>query len=434
MILKISVNKARYEKGQIFPFLIAIIAVIIIIAMITLNLGQIAIFKTDVSNAADAAALAGASTLSGYLLGIGLQSDMMCGEMLVAVAAILIEVITVIGIPIAIATYIAYLVRMLVTYFQALEEGKMAWSNAKKTAMQYAFQNAGIDEQRPSFKEFLKGVYDVSDPYNLPKADTAAYYNIYSLGDDINASTDTRKKIKKYSQGGFSRFMEEGGYWDESVFGPITPGNISPAIVTTGYGWDPLHGTNSYDSRDSYSSYPNSVEVQVIANVMYPLKLYNPLNSEVQQEIDGWITNNIEDALPWWLRWLAQVAVWLINLVLGLLGALMPGGFKFSNAEEDNTIKDNTDDNPISVTVRRYKEDKNLGLWKFRYGAAGVIEASATAHVYRENGDEDIRPVVWGGLWDWISAVFTNSNWQEKWTQIFKTQKHLFETELTGVR
>ena len=193
MILKISVNKARYEKGQIFPFLIAIIAVIIIIAMITLNLGQIAIFKTDVSNAADAAALAGASTLSGYLLGIGLQSDMMCGEMLVAVAAILIEVITVIGIPIAIATYIAYLVRMLVTYFQALEEGKMAWSNAKKTAMQYAFQNAGIDEQRPSFKEFLKGVYDVSDPYNLPKADTAAYYNIYSLGDDINASTDTRK-------------------------------------------------------------------------------------------------------------------------------------------------------------------------------------------------------------------------------------------------
>ena len=97
MILKISTNKTRYDKGQVFPFLIAIIVVIVIIAMITVNLGQIGIFKTDVSNAADSAALAGASILSGYLLGVGLKSDMMAGQMIVEWLAIIFDIIA--GVP-----------------------------------------------------------------------------------------------------------------------------------------------------------------------------------------------------------------------------------------------------------------------------------------------------------------------------------------------
>ena len=76
---KFSQEKTQYEKGQIFPFMIALIVVVVIMALVTVNIGQVDSFKTDTSNAADAAALAGASVLSGALLGFGLKSDMMAG-------------------------------------------------------------------------------------------------------------------------------------------------------------------------------------------------------------------------------------------------------------------------------------------------------------------------------------------------------------------
>ena len=68
MFIWFSENRANYNKGQVFPFVIAAIAILVMMAMITANLGKLAIFKTDVSNAADAGALAGAGVLSGWLL------------------------------------------------------------------------------------------------------------------------------------------------------------------------------------------------------------------------------------------------------------------------------------------------------------------------------------------------------------------------------
>lgn len=424
MLIKISANKARYDKGQIFPFLIALIVVIIIIAMITLNLGQIGVFKTDMSNAADAAALAGASTLSAYLLGIGLKSDMMCGDMIVSCAAAIILFCFVVTIPAAIAVCIAFLIKQLVTYFQSLEDGKMAWSNAKKSAMQYAFQNAGVDEQRFNFREFLSGVYNISNADSLSPADIAKYYKIYSLGDDPSASSNTRRLIKNYAQSGFSRFMEEAGYWDDNSWGQIKPGNISPAIVTNGYGWDPVTAQNSYASGNSYRNYPNYVEVTVTANVIYPLELYNPI-TEVWDSIQQWLRDNL--SLPWWLSWLEDALVWLVSLAMGILQTTMPGGLQM------DPIKSNTDWNPITVTVSRYKKDNNLGLWKFRYG---MVQAQATAHAYGEDdGDgvpHDIKPLFFNDLWNSILKILGGAgNWNWAW---FDTKKHLFETELTNTR
>jgi hypothetical protein len=416
MLLKISVNKAHYDKGQIFPFLIALIVVVIIIAMITLNLGQIAVFKTDVSNAADAGALAGASTLSAYLLGTGLKSDMMCGDMIVSVVAAIILFCFVVTIPIGIAVCIAFLIKQLVTYFQALEDGKMAWSNAKKTALQ----------QRPSFKEFLRGVYGISDPYNLSEAETAAKYKIYSLGDDPDSNdADLKKKIKNYTQSGFSRFMEEGGYWNESAWGKIEPGKISPAIVTTGYGWN-REGQNSYASGDSYKRYQNYVEVQVTANVIYPLQLYNPI-SKVLDRLKDYISDNFGH--EWWEQVLSWFFGFILSLVSGILATTMPGGLTMGSEEED--IVRNTDENPITVTVKRVKKDNNLGLWKFRYGGNEGVQASATSHVYRENGDENIEPLLFDDLYEFIKKAFGEAKWYWDW---FKTEKHLFESELQRVR
>ncbi len=417
-------NKARYDRGQLFPYLIAILVAVLTVAMITVNLGQLGIFRTDTSNAADAGALAAASTLSSYLLGIGFQSDQMCGIMLVAVVVIILAICTVIGIPAAVAAYIALTIKQYVTYFKAMEDGKMAWSNAKKAALQYALQNAGIDEPRPTFKNFLANVYSISDPDGLSPGQLAYYNRIYALGDDPSASESRRRNIKKYSQTGFSRFMEGSWYWDDDKWGEIKPGNIAPAIVTNGYGWN-ANGLNSFDSgSDDWGSFENSVKVQVMGNIMYPLSMYNPVE-ELWDNIKDWIEEKI--VLPWWLEWLDDAMTFLIWPAASIMSELLPGGLMMGDGSTADLVN-NTDNNHITVTVQRKKIDNNLGLWRFRYG---TVQSQASSHTYRDTGDNDIKPMLFEDLAHYIGQLFSGGGWSYEW---FKTEKHLFETELVTTR
>lgn len=57
-------NKLRYEKGQFAPIFIALLAIILIMALITVNLSKIALTKTDTSNAVDAGGLACGSAMA----------------------------------------------------------------------------------------------------------------------------------------------------------------------------------------------------------------------------------------------------------------------------------------------------------------------------------------------------------------------------------
>ena len=458
-LLKISENKCRYDKGQVFPFLIAMLVAVIAVAMITVNLGQIGIFKTDVSNAADAGALAATSTLSGYLLGTGLKSDTMCGFMIVTVAALVVEILLAAGhfaaaaaalaaaiaadatcaIPpcigcavaiamhalnveelaeawayviAAIATYAAYIIKMNADLLQAKWDGEMAWSNAKKAALQYAFQNAGIDEPRPTFNQFVWNVYH-QDPTTLSPADIVSKNKIYALGDDLSNNIPVAT-IKKYTQSGFSRYMEGNWFWDDNAWKTIAPGNEAPQSLTAGYGWkvDEATGliTNSYDNGGSYndtSKYDNYVEVTVAGRQDYPLDFYNPLSAGL---------NDLGSHLGG--GFIGEVIGFILDAVASLLSGLLPGGLQM----QDNDIVAYTDNNPITVTVKRYKRNNNLGLWNFRYG---VVQATAKSHLYRE-GDQNITPVLWYDLWDLITSGFTN--WDKKW---FDTSRHLFESELT---
>lgn len=407
-MFKIFRNAGRYDRGQLFPYLIAILVAVLTIAMITVNLGQIGIFKTDVSNAADAGALAGASTLSGYLLGIGLQSEKMCGVGIIALVVIILAACTVFGILVAILAYIALLIKQYVTLFQALEDGKMAWSNAKKTALSYAFQNAGIDEPRPTFKQFMKNVYGVDSDNYSDIVDIAKKNRIYALGDDPGEPDSKRKLIKKHTQSGFSRFMELSEYWDEGAWGEIKPGKISPAILTSRYRWANVDGENE-------------VKVTVMGNIMYPLKLYNPAK-DLSDKIREWIKERLN--LPWYLSWLIDIYVFMM---VGMLGALLPMGLMMKN------IQDQTDKNPITVKVERYKRDKNLGLWNFRYC---TVQSQASAHAYGEKDPDgrihDIKPLLFDDVFLWIARLFVNSNDSD--FQIMDTSKHLFEVELMAVR
>ncbi|MFC1646549.1 pilus assembly protein TadG-related protein, partial [Candidatus Omnitrophota bacterium] len=68
--LKIILDNLKNRRGQVFPFFVLILVVIIIATMAYVNLSQVDTHKIDTMNAADAAALAGASSLAQAANGI----------------------------------------------------------------------------------------------------------------------------------------------------------------------------------------------------------------------------------------------------------------------------------------------------------------------------------------------------------------------------
>lgn len=401
-------QKLFYENGQVFPFLIALVVAVIIFAMITVNLGQIGIFRTDVSNAADAGALAGASMLSQSLLGLGLKSDMMSGFLIVSGGGMIGAALTG-NIALLIGIYLGFISSQIWDYVQAMGEANMAWANAKRTALQYAFNNAGVDEPRPTFEEFLKNAYGGTCPRAIDSC-----YDEYLQGTSVLART--------YARSGFSKFMEDNkrGYWDENnpKFGQIRPGNTSDAQLISGYGWRQNSDntfSNSYDGPDKiYNIYNNYVEVTVIGATNYPLEmwdinLWNDARDYLEEKID----------LPWFWDWIVDVVVWFVSTLIGpFLNAPLIGGLTMDHQQW-------IDDRPIWVTVKRYKKDNDLGIWRFRYGA---VQAQAFGRAFREDATKTIEPALFNTVWNNILSVLSGGGWD--WG-FFDTTKHLFETELT---
>ncbi|MFH1519358.1 MAG: pilus assembly protein TadG-related protein [Candidatus Omnitrophota bacterium] len=64
MFIYFNQNKLAYHKGQLVPFFIVFIIAVIIAALVTVNIGKVAKTKTYSANAADAGALAAASTMA----------------------------------------------------------------------------------------------------------------------------------------------------------------------------------------------------------------------------------------------------------------------------------------------------------------------------------------------------------------------------------
>ena len=62
--LKIILDSLRNNKGQVFPFFVLILVIVIIATMAYVNISQVDTHKIDTMNAADAAALAGAAVLA----------------------------------------------------------------------------------------------------------------------------------------------------------------------------------------------------------------------------------------------------------------------------------------------------------------------------------------------------------------------------------
>jgi len=64
MFIYFNENKLAYHKGQLAPFFIVFIIILLIAALVTVNIGKVGLIKTHTSNAADAGALAGGSVMA----------------------------------------------------------------------------------------------------------------------------------------------------------------------------------------------------------------------------------------------------------------------------------------------------------------------------------------------------------------------------------
>jgi hypothetical protein len=77
MYVYLEENKNAYHKGQLTPFFIAILTILIIGIMVTVNIGKVAKIKTHTSNSADAGALAAASAMASTFNALGAYASYM---------------------------------------------------------------------------------------------------------------------------------------------------------------------------------------------------------------------------------------------------------------------------------------------------------------------------------------------------------------------
>jgi hypothetical protein len=77
MLIYFHRNKANYKKGQIAPFFILILVIIITMALVTLNLSKVAFIKTDTSNAVDSGGLAAGSVMANVFNTVAVSNSQM---------------------------------------------------------------------------------------------------------------------------------------------------------------------------------------------------------------------------------------------------------------------------------------------------------------------------------------------------------------------
>ncbi|MCF7917000.1 MAG: hypothetical protein K9L61_04410 [Candidatus Omnitrophica bacterium] len=77
MYLYLEENTNSYHKGQLTPFFIAALAILIIAIMVTVNIGKVAQIKTKTSNSADAGALAAVSAMATTFNALGAYASYM---------------------------------------------------------------------------------------------------------------------------------------------------------------------------------------------------------------------------------------------------------------------------------------------------------------------------------------------------------------------
>jgi len=412
------------QRSQSFPLMLAVMAILLIIAMMVVNVGKVAVFRTDTSNAADAGALAAASVLSQVLLGEGLNADKFAARSTLRLAAMVYMLCNSIFPFDMISAWTIYMdhCRDALNEYKRLfdRESVMGWANAKKTGLQYAFLNIGAD-QPPAMK-----------------------YKEYKLKGYSGNYTQYRKDMieKKGMQSGFVKFMTNPGSGYASPIGAIGTSMPVPAYkITSGFGW--LDGDQDSYGGQKYADWPNFVEAQVRGNQYYSIWVltfpqyfgmdnYNYVLSLVQQALankyQGQYYPPFADYIYSMLYDHFTRALWSMPVTFSLNDP-MTG---------DDEEKKQTDDNPIAVKTKRFRKN-DLQMWEFDYD--GII-SRATSRAFRDKSDttadalfkkEKVKEIVTGtSMMPEDVNLYMPETYNKTW---FDDQdRHLFETELTDVR
>lgn len=221
------------KKAQIAPFLIAIIVVLIVAIMVTVNLGKVSLNKTHASNAADAGALAGATVYDQTLNNLAYRNAVMISSYLAEQVTFLIPM-SICRESVRYAAWIAFCAAQAAEYALAWDTGVEGYEDARDTARQFAFNNAGVDQTKPArttdqtYEDWLKnnksGFEQWMEDKNYATGDNGSV--VYSWTDNV-----------KYGQSASAGVNSV----DVDVDGPDFPGLIPmPGLLTGIYSNGPF--------------------------------------------------------------------------------------------------------------------------------------------------------------------------------------------------
>ena len=213
------------KRGQIASFMIAVIVILLIGLMVTVNLGKVAMNKTNSSNAADAGALAGSSGYNSTLNNLAYQNFLMITAYLAEEIAFLWP-ISICSQTLRFVEWNIYWVAAAVDFYLAWDAGDEGYIAARNSARLLALVNAGIDQPKAgreggeSYKDWLikkSSFEEYMDNQDYEQDDSSTiYYNW----------TDQKKYGQSDSAGENSVKVE--------VDGPDFPGLIPMPMVLTG--------------------------------------------------------------------------------------------------------------------------------------------------------------------------------------------------------
>ena len=356
IVRNIKVRKPGNRKAQIAPFFIAIIVILLIAVMIAVNLGKISSNKTNTANAADAGALAGATVYDQTLNNLAFTNASMIAEYLAAQVLFLIPTTICKG-TLRYASYIATSASLAAQYAAAWIAGVDGYQEARNTARQTAFNNAGVDEAKArqsgeAYEDWLKRDSKFSQWMNDEEyASDSSGSVAYSWNDNV-----------KYGQSGTTGGQNS---VEVDVQGPDFPGLIPGPFVLVGIYHDgpfPIFtpcGNCSLTCFLSLTAYANCLLALKAAfgfpdpskNFLYvPPKACKPCFNTVIWDSPTGPSYPGSFFLSSWAT--CGIPVWNVGLYT------IPIAFIASIVE----------DNPeISVSVKRVEPSINLGLWNMRY-------------------------------------------------------------------
>lgn len=217
---------SRFRKrGQIASFMIAVIVILLIGLMVTVNLGKVAMNKTNASNAADSGALAGSSGYNSTLNNLAYQNFLMITAYLAEQIAFLWP-ISICSETLRFVEWNIYWVAASVDFYLAWDAGDEGYKAARNSARQLALVNSGIDQPKAG-----RETGESYDDWLIKKSSFEEYMENQDYKEDDSSAiyynwTDQKKYGQSDSAGENSVKVD--------VDGPDFPGLIPMPMVLVG--------------------------------------------------------------------------------------------------------------------------------------------------------------------------------------------------------